>query len=195
MFKNLALLFGFFCLTVTVQAHAETPSEVLDDASIKAFYAAGVPAMLSGDAEKVRQLIDAQADEKFSFKSTTTVLIGDQPPQTKVEEGDKAKMIADTMDGLKQMTIEKMDNAIKKISYSADKKLAYVEDSTTSSGKLSTPVQGQGTVTSKYDISSTCHDTLTLTAGKLKMLKSDCVEHFKLELPKMPAAVSHEGTI
>lgn len=146
-------------------------ADTLDDASIRKFYADSKSVMRQPD--KLQGFLEAHLDDNYSSHDNILQTIDDAPPQSSVEDEDKAQTIADGVKGAKIMTFDTLQNNILSIKYADDHNAAYVSDSTLSSGLISLPT-ANGVTTLHYQEGAGCVDRLAIVANTLKMMQSAC---------------------
>ena len=147
-------------------------AESLADATLRKVYADGAAAVR--DAIKTRHLMEARLDEKFAIKSNLTLIVGDAAPKGVTNVLDKTGAIDDVMRSSSTMTIGDYRYAIVNIKLSDDKKYAYVQDTSTSTGTMAGSDPAGHSLTANYTASQGCLDLLTLALEKIVYLKSEC---------------------
>jgi hypothetical protein len=164
---------GFWLiLLVLIGTYAPCRAETLDDDSIRKIYAEAGAAIR--DPAKSREMMETRLDDNFTLRSHMTRTAGNNPSQNAVETKSKKQAIEAQVNGMQEMKIENYENNIVSIQYSPDKKLAYVNDTSSSSGTVNLPASAGQNAQIKYSAKEACADILTLVGDQIKITQSDC---------------------
>jgi hypothetical protein len=167
-----------FAISAPFYAHAET----LDDASIRQLYAE-TTAHLRNPAQSIGDERERLA-ENYLGKITTTTFVNGQTISTEDKVFNKATSIASTIEGYKHLQIEEITNDIKTIQFSKDKTIAYVSNTTSSTGTMTIPISENQSTLTPFDIGQGCVDQLNLINSKIQISRSECLLNIYLKKPR-----------
>lgn len=169
---------AFFGVLFLIGASIPVRAETLDDGTIRQIYTEMKGAMR--DPGRLSQIMAERFDDNFVLKLDITHIVGSNPPQQSSASLMKKEYIDSTMSGMNAMKMQNYESNIISIQFSDDRKYATVNDASTTIGTINVPTQKGMLNDVKYQAKETCSHIVTLMAGMVKIMQSQCDDQITL---------------
>lgn len=161
-----SMIVGMFML-ISLPASAE----ILNETSVNVFYAN--LASVAKNGPQIKAYLNDRLDPNYSIESIVVANIGENEPIKSSGVFDKQTVVDDSANFRQEVKIEVYKNSVASVSFSGDRRNAYVEVVTTVAGQM-VDKKDRSEKMANYGSATRCRDTLALVNQKITITHSLC---------------------